>query len=141
MGTLALPHITATTTKLPSPPPLSGNPHGHTGHVRFLTAVEMTSPPTSSNSILASSSLNLVSSSSASGTTSSTDRALGQPFAQQTGGDGGRALRPVPRISPGGQGRILVISGGDGYEDFSSSASNDLAGREDSTNHLLLWTV
>ena len=61
----------------------------------------------------------------------------------------------MPRISPGGQGRILVslecstirtieesidkkfkmmktdlkvISGGDGYEDFSSSASSDLAG-------------
>ena len=39
------------------------------------------------------------------------------------------------------QGRILVISGGDGYEDFSSSANSELAGREDSTNHLLLWTV
>ena len=38
-------------------------------------------------------------------------------------------------------GRILVISGGDGYEDFSASGSSELAGREDSTNHLLLWVV
>lgn len=42
------------------------------------------------------------------------------------------------------QSKLLVISGGDGYEDFRSSANNSLsevAGREDSTNHLLLWEV
>ena len=38
-------------------------------------------------------------------------------------------------------GRMLVISGGDGYEDFSANGSSELAGREDSTNHLLLWVV
>ena len=38
-------------------------------------------------------------------------------------------------------GRMLVISGGDGYEDFSLNGSSELAGREDSTNHLLLWVV
>lgn len=40
--------------------------------------------------------------------------------------------------------KTLVISGGDGYEDFRSSANNtmsEVAGREDSTNHLLLWEV
>ncbi len=36
---------------------------------------------------------------------------------------------------------MLVISGGDGYEDFSSSGHNEMVGREDSTNHLLLWQV
>nr|KAF7427605.1 hypothetical protein H0235_007299 [Vespula pensylvanica] len=38
-------------------------------------------------------------------------------------------------------GKLLVISGGDGYEDFRGpQASAELqAGREDSTNHLLLW--
>ena len=46
-----------------------------------------------------------------------------------------------PQTGGPNQGRILVISGGDGYEDFSSSANSELAGREDSTNHLLLWTV
>jgi hypothetical protein len=47
----------------------------------------------------------------------------------------------VGRPSSSSAARILVISGGDGYEDFSNSASSDLAGREDSTNHLLLWSV
>lgn len=39
---------------------------------------------------------------------------------------------------------ILIISGGDGYEDFRNSGINpmsEVAGREDSTNHLLLWQV
>lgn len=38
----------------------------------------------------------------------------------------------------------LIISGGDGYEDFRSSSANsanDVAGREDNTNHLLLWQI
>ncbi|CRL02246.1 CLUMA_CG015133, isoform A [Clunio marinus] len=36
----------------------------------------------------------------------------------------------------------LIISGGDGYEDFRTSGTstmNEVAGREDSTNHLLMW--
>ncbi|KAL3290287.1 hypothetical protein HHI36_023632 [Cryptolaemus montrouzieri] len=37
--------------------------------------------------------------------------------------------------------KSLVISGGDGYEDFRSSNISEVAGREDSTNHLLLWSV
>ena len=37
-------------------------------------------------------------------------------------------------------GKVLVIAGGDGYEDFRSSGS-ELSGRDDSTNHLLLWRV
>lgn len=37
--------------------------------------------------------------------------------------------------------RMLVISGGDGYEDFRSTTANEGAGRDDSTNHLLLWQV
>jgi hypothetical protein len=36
---------------------------------------------------------------------------------------------------------MLVISGGDGYEDFRNNAANESAGRDDSTNHLLLWQV
>ena len=39
--TMSLPSISATTTKLSSVPSMTGIPHGHTGHVRFLTAVEM----------------------------------------------------------------------------------------------------
>ena len=37
--TLIVPPVTATTTKLASAPPLTGIPHGHTGHVRFLSCV------------------------------------------------------------------------------------------------------
>ena len=35
----------------------------------------------------------------------------------------------------------LVISGGDGYEDFRLTNSSETVGRDDSTNHLLLWRV
>lgn len=35
--------------------------------------------------------------------------------------------------------QILIISGGDGFEDFRSTEANEVAGREDSTNHLLMW--
>lgn len=37
---------------------------------------------------------------------------------------------------------LLVISGGDGFEDFGTPSPNttsEVAGREDSTNHLVLW--
>lgn len=37
--------------------------------------------------------------------------------------------------------RMLVISGGDGYEDFRTNVVNESAGKDDSTNHLLLWQV
>lgn len=46
--------------------------------------------------------------------------------------------------SSGEQNDLLIISGGDGFEDFRNSGANpmsDVAGREDSTNHLLLWQV
>jgi hypothetical protein len=36
---------------------------------------------------------------------------------------------------------MLVISGGDGYEDFRTNVVNEAAGKDDSTNHLLLWQV
>ena len=37
---------------------------------------------------------------------------------------------------------VLIISGGDGFEDFRNTGTNtvnEVAGREDSTNHLLMW--
>ena len=40
--------------------------------------------------------------------------------------------------------KLLVISGGDGYEDFEANAgagANEMVGREDSTNHLLMWQI
>jgi Rho guanine nucleotide exchange factor 17 len=37
--------------------------------------------------------------------------------------------------------QTLIISGGDGFEDFRTTGANvnEIAGREDSTNHLLMW--
>ena len=99
--TLPLPAISQTTTKLTSLPPLTGIPHGHTGHVRFLTCVET----------------------------------------QGDAAPGGLASRAPGLARVGPVNKILVISGGDGYEEFSGSASSELAGREDSTNHLLVWVV
>lgn len=37
--------------------------------------------------------------------------------------------------------KLVVISGGDGYEDFRTTNISEVAGREDSTNHLLLWNA
>lgn len=37
--------------------------------------------------------------------------------------------------------KMLVISGGDGYEDFRNAGASEVAGREDATNHLLLWQI
>ena len=99
--TLPLPPISQTTTKLQSLPPLTGIPHGHTGHVRFLTCVETSGEA----------------------------------------GPGGLASRAPGLARVGSVNKILVISGGDGYEEFSGSGTSELAGREDSTNHLLVWVV
>lgn len=89
---------------------VSGAPHGHTGHVRFITCVEMTTPPKS------------------------------DPRPKMN-----RYTFDTTKVQQNNinHGKILVISGGDGYEDFRGpQASAELqAGREDSTNHLLLWKV
>lgn len=86
----------------------SGIPHGHTGHVRFLTFAEVDAIA---------------------------DDALEN--------NSNRRISVHSKLK-GDSGKLLVISGRDGYEDFRSSATNSLsevAGREDSTNHLLLWEV
>ncbi|KAL1131698.1 hypothetical protein AAG570_011311, partial [Ranatra chinensis] len=85
--TMPLPQVLPTTSKITSALNVTGVPHGHTGHVRFLTTVE--SNPTLSNE----------------------------------------------------HRRHSGYHGGDGYEDFRSASVSEIAGREDSTNHLLLWQV
>ena len=110
--TLTVPSITATTTKLQNIPPLTCIPHGHTGHVRFLTCVEMTPDPAPGHVVN-----------------------RGPGLARLSAGAGRKDVA-VTSVA-----RLLVISGGDGYEDFSVVGSSELAGREDSTNHLLLWVV
>lgn len=99
---MPLPHITPSTSKLNCVPSVLGVPHGHTGHVRFLTYVEWQTAVMESN--------------------------------QQRHSYKGK---PDQRINT----KMLVISGGDGYEDFRSSNLSEVAGREDSTNHLLLWNI
>lgn len=101
--TMPIPHITPSTSKLSCVPTVIGIPHGHTGHVRFLTQVECQSANSDSSQ---------------------------QHHHIHKG-------KQDQRNST----KILVISGGDGYEDFRSSNVSEVAGREDSTNHLLLWNI
>uniref|UniRef100_A0A3Q3AJ41 Rho guanine nucleotide exchange factor 17 n=1 Tax=Kryptolebias marmoratus TaxID=37003 RepID=A0A3Q3AJ41_KRYMA len=126
--TLTIPAVSsgtgAGTLKCPLVP--MGSAHGHTGHVRFLTSIELPEgfdinfPPTTTDS-------------------------TGNP--SQSGGpiDGSpqrrdsahrRASAHIPAKT-----NHLVISGGDGYEDFRLTNSSETVGRDDSTNHLLLWRV
>ncbi|XP_063982833.1 rho guanine nucleotide exchange factor 17 isoform X3 [Diachasmimorpha longicaudata] len=108
--TVPIPHMKPSTQRLSQPPLVTGIPHGHTGHVRFLTCVEIPSP-TKPDPLPK---VNLYSMKNTKAPQNNMDHT-----------------------------KLLVISGGDGYEDFRGpQASAELqAGREDSTNHLLLWKV
>lgn len=150
--TIPTPHLTPISSRLASPPVVTGKPffllllfllfkiisiffakgipHGHTGHVRFLTCVEAT-PEISRSSRShhhhhhhhpARFSLKSKTETLASVLSSAT-----VPTASSSG--------------PHGVGRLFVISGGDGYEGFRQTGFSDSVGREDSTNHLLLWQV
>ncbi|XP_055853604.1 rho guanine nucleotide exchange factor 17 isoform X2 [Episyrphus balteatus] len=95
----------------------SGIPYGHTGHVRFLTFVETSSRGQNSTSKLTDSNLSIYNKNQRS---------------------------PKHCKTKTQQSNTLVISGGDGFEDFRSSGTNSLseiAGREDSTNHLIVWQI
>lgn len=96
----------------------SGIQYGHTGHVRFLTCVDYVGKTVNSGDTDNSKKSKTGSTSKNQATTS---KSCGES-----------------------QNDLLIISGGDGFEDFRNSGANplsDVAGREDSTNHLLLWTV
>uniref|UniRef100_A0A665UG04 Rho guanine nucleotide exchange factor 17 n=1 Tax=Echeneis naucrates TaxID=173247 RepID=A0A665UG04_ECHNA len=105
----------AGTLKAPLVP--MGSSHGHTGHVRFLTSIELPEgfdmnfpPPTTDPTV---------------------DGNL-----QRRDSARRRASAHIPPKT-----NHLVISGGDGYEDFRLTNSSETVGRDDSTNHLLLWRV
>ncbi|XP_073831491.1 rho guanine nucleotide exchange factor 17 isoform X2 [Musca autumnalis] len=103
----------------------TGIPHGHTGHVRFLTYVETTGASGSGAS------------STEGGATKEHDTNAGSKSPKPKGENSANSATNTP-------GNILIISGGDGYEDFRNSGANSLseiAGREDSTNHLLIWQI
>ncbi|ESP04423.1 hypothetical protein LOTGIDRAFT_170816 [Lottia gigantea] len=116
--TIPIPKITSTTTNGSlATPTVTGLVHGHTGHVRFLTCVDISN--------------------------------AGLPKSDSTSKDGpeGHSFPDLHRRSSMATmtatmaTRMLVISGGDGYEDFRNNQANEAAGRDDSTNHLLLWQV
>ncbi|KAG8431849.1 hypothetical protein GDO86_019724 [Hymenochirus boettgeri] len=94
-----------------------GLSQGHTGHVRFLTSVELPDcfdvnfPLPEHGS---------------------------EPMSEADRRDPGRLW---PSTVTPTKSKILVISGGDGYEDFRLTNSSETVGRDDSTNHLLLWRV
>ena len=96
----------------------AGLPHGHTGHVRFLTCVEATPEVRSSRSH---------------------HPAHHHRYSLKGKDALVSVISSTANVSLGS--RMLVISGGDGYEDFRHTAFTDSVGREDSTNHLLLWQV
>ena len=110
--TMPLPHVAPGTTRIASSPSVSGVPHGHTGHVRFLTVVEACPGLATDSSTLQS---------------QSHHRHSWKNKSDQAG--------------TGSTNKLLVISGGDGYEDFRTSSVSEVAGKEDSTNHLLMWQV
>ncbi|XP_051005007.1 rho guanine nucleotide exchange factor 17 [Acomys russatus] len=105
--------------------PLSpaGLGQGHTGHVRFLAAVQL---PDGFNLLCST-----------------------PPPPPDTGPEKLPSLdhrgSPRHRSPTSARPKMLVISGGDGYEDFRLSSgggsSSETVGRDDSTNHLLLWRV
>ncbi|XP_053417261.1 rho guanine nucleotide exchange factor 17 [Nycticebus coucang] len=105
--------------------PLSpaGLGQGHTGHVRFLAAVQL---PDGFNLLCPT-----------------------PPPPPDTGPEKLPSLdhrdSPRHRSPTSARPKMLVISGGDGYEDFRLSSgggsSSETVGRDDSTNHLLLWRV
>ncbi|KAL7400995.1 hypothetical protein ABVT39_021229 [Epinephelus coioides] len=126
--TLVIPAVSSGTSAgtLKSPLVPMGSAHGHTGHVRFLTSIElpegfdMNFPPMTADS---------TGNQSQSGST--VDKNL-----QRRDSARRRASAHIPSKT-----NHLVISGGDGYEDFRLTSSSETVGRDDSTNHLLLWKV
>ncbi|XP_050417239.1 rho guanine nucleotide exchange factor 17 [Patella vulgata] len=117
--TIPIPKITSTTTNGSlATPSVTGLVHGHTGHVRFLTCVDISNAglPKSTDS-------------------TSKDSAESYPLPDL------HRRSSMATMTATMATRMLVISGGDGYEDFHNNSANESAGRDDSTNHLLLWQV
>ncbi|XP_072318009.1 rho guanine nucleotide exchange factor 17-like [Eucyclogobius newberryi] len=126
--TLAIPKVSSGTAPgtLKSPLVPMGSAHGHTGHVRFLTAIElpegfdMNFPPLSNNTTV---------------TKVPNASVVDSPLQRRDSARRRASGHLIPKNNH------LVISGGDGYEDFRLTNSSETVGRDDSTNHLLLWRV
>ncbi|XP_056417198.1 rho guanine nucleotide exchange factor 17 isoform X2 [Hyla sarda] len=111
-GVVLILTITSSTSSLKGPINPVGLSQGHTGHVRFLTSVELPD---------------------------GFDVHFPLPGDQGNEQTCDMEKRDSTRHRP--KSKLLVISGGDGYEDFRLTNSSETVGRDDSTNHLLLWRV
>lgn len=116
-----LPSIKVNTHSLRNAPLPTGSPHGHTGHVRFLTSVEVPKSQFRQKKTLVP---------------QVTSNRVTTPLPVRT-----KVVDQVDHNVAASKMLTLVVSGGDGYEDFRTSAKSDSVGREDSTNHLLIWRV
>ncbi|CAI9732281.1 rho guanine nucleotide exchange factor 17-like [Octopus vulgaris] len=167
--TIPVPKITSTTTHSNiNCPAVTGLVYGHTGHVRFLTSVELpnssgqkTESVTSCTSFGSSnnqqqqqqqsytSNTTITPTTNTTTTATVTSSSMSEtPEEEPTSPvvEGNLSLQEIQRRSSMATTatmatRMLVISGGDGYEDFRNNVANEAAGRDDSTNHLLLWQV
>lgn len=112
-----LPSITASTSVLRNIGP-TGSPHGHTGHVRFLTSVEV--PKGSFHAV---------------------DYENSRISPSPSNNRIKRNNNNISELDSNDVTTTLVVSGGDGYEDFRYNQQSEAVGRDDSTNHLLIWRV
>ncbi|XP_064158672.1 rho guanine nucleotide exchange factor 17-like [Anguilla rostrata] len=124
--TLAIPPILSSTSSGSLRTPLTpmGSAHGHTGHVRFLTSIELPEGFNVNFPLPAEP-----------GNPAPSGEAASSGLQKRDS-----ARRRTSTILPV-KSNLLVISGGDGYEDFRLTNSSETVGRDDSTNHLLLWRV
>lgn len=120
-----LPSITASTSVLRHSIGPTGSPHGHTGHVRFLTSVEVPKATFKTSADYDSKDNTRIS-------PSTSNRIKRKDLLDKQ-----KSLE-----IPDNSGTVtLVVSGGDGYEDFRYNQQSEAVGRDDSTNHLLIWRV
>ncbi|XP_072550679.1 rho guanine nucleotide exchange factor 17-like [Salminus brasiliensis] len=126
--TLSIPPVSSSvgTGSLRTPLLPMGSAHGHTGHVRFLTSIEL---PEGFD-------VTFPSQTEPANTTQSSLEVSSSVGLQRRDSSHRRASTLLQAKSS-----LLVISGGDGYEDFRLTSSSETVGRDDSTNHLLLWRV
>ena len=137
----------------------TGLVYGHTGHVRFLASVEvplMSQKPSGqsnngSDSMKqrTSSTGSMVTTPTSASSVSSASSGLGPHLTQAATATSSsssssslhRHMTSSSSSSVSLPAKVMVISGGDGYEDFRNTAPTESAGKDDSTNHLLLWQV
>ncbi|XP_017559634.1 rho guanine nucleotide exchange factor 17 isoform X3 [Pygocentrus nattereri] len=126
--TLSIPPVSSSvgTGSVRTPLLPMGSAHGHTGHVRFLTSIEL---PEGFD-------VSFPSQTEPANSTQSSSEVSSSVGLQRRDSAHRRASTLLQAKSS-----LLVISGGDGYEDFRLTSSSETVGRDDSTNHLLLWRV